>query len=370
MRFFVDQLGFDLVADYRYGAGERWVAVAPPDGSAVLALVAPKPGSEEWDLIGRSKQIVFVTEDVPTKYDEWRKQRVQFRHPPITPAWGGTFTTFEDIDGNSFVLVGFDEMSREIESQRQVIGEKLESERRAAQELEIAKEVQAGLFPRTLPAMKTLDYAGVCIQAREVGGDYYDFLALGEDRLGLVVGDIAGKGIAAALLMANLQATLRSQCATALDEPLHIFHIVNQLFCENTTDSKYATLFFAEYDGELQRLRYINCGHLSGLLLRQDGTLERLGSTCTVLGLFKEWAYSTEERPLCQGDVFAIYSDGITECFNEAGEEFGEHRLVESLRKHREEPSSVLLSAIVDDVRAFSYRQQSDDMTFVVAKCK
>jgi serine phosphatase RsbU (regulator of sigma subunit) len=111
----------------------------------------------------------------------------------------------------------------------------------------------------TLPVVKTLDYAGVCIQAREVGGDYYDFLALGEDRLGLVVGDIDGKGIAAALLMANLQATLRSQCATALDEPLRIFHIVNQLFCENTTDSKYATLFFAEYDGKLRRLRYINC---------------------------------------------------------------------------------------------------------------
>lgn len=112
MRFFLDQLGFSLVADYRYGASERWVAVAPADGSAVLALVTPKAGSEEYDLIGRSKQIVFVTEDVPAKFQEWSNRGVQFHHPLHTPEWGGTFTSFEDADGNSFVLVGFDEVGK------------------------------------------------------------------------------------------------------------------------------------------------------------------------------------------------------------------------------------------------------------------
>src|SRR6202011_4361677 len=144
---------------------------------------------------------------------------------------------------------------------------KQETEQRAAQELEIAKQVQARLFPQTLPAMKTLDYAGVCVQARQVGGDYYDFLDLGRDRLGLVIGDIAGKGIAAALLMANLQANLRSQCAIALDQPQRFLRSVNQLFYENTNDSAYATLFFAEYDDKTQHLRYANCGHLCALLL-------------------------------------------------------------------------------------------------------
>jgi serine phosphatase RsbU (regulator of sigma subunit) len=107
---------------------------------------------------------------------------------------------------------------------------------RAAYELEIAKQVQARLFPQTLPPLKTLEYAGVCIQARQVGGDYYDFLDLGRERLGLVISDIAGKGIAAALLMANLQANLRSQCAVAFDQPQRFLRSVNQLFYENMTD--------------------------------------------------------------------------------------------------------------------------------------
>jgi phosphoserine phosphatase RsbU/P len=118
LRFYLDQLGFSLVADYRYGSSERWVGVAPADGSAILALVTPQPDSEEYSLIGRSRQVVLVTEDVPAKFQEWCDRGIQFRHPPRTPDWGGTFTSFEDVDGNSFVLVGFDEVSREIEAQR------------------------------------------------------------------------------------------------------------------------------------------------------------------------------------------------------------------------------------------------------------
>src|SRR4029077_8841801 len=108
--------------------------------------------------------------------------------------WGGVFTHFRDPDGNSFALVGFDEVTRDIELQRRAKAEKLEGERRAAQELEIAKQVQARLFPQTLPPIGTLEYAGACIQARQVGGDYFDFLDLGEGRFGLVTGDVAGKG--------------------------------------------------------------------------------------------------------------------------------------------------------------------------------
>ena len=222
LRFYVDQLGFSLAADVRLPSdadrealsppGDRWVAVAPPDGTTLLALIIPKPGSDEGKLIGRFTHVVFVTEDVTAKFEEWRKRGVRFLHPPQTPPWGGMFTVFEDVDGNSFVLVGFNEVNREIEAARRAIEERLESERRAVQELEIAKRVQSRLFPQTLPPLRTLDYAGICLQARAVGGDYYDFLKLGRERLGLVVGDVSGKGIAAALLMANLQASLRSQC--------------------------------------------------------------------------------------------------------------------------------------------------------------
>lgn len=370
LRFYVDQLGFGVVVDESYESAGRWVAVAPPDGNTVLALVTPKRGSEEYKLIGRSKHAVLVTEDVNAKFDEWRKRGVRFHHPPQMTLWGGIFTRFDDLDGNSFVLVGRDDFVREIEAERRAAAEKLEAERRTAQELEIAKQVQARLFPQNLPQLESLEYAGVCIQAREVGGDYYDFLNLGRERIGLVIGDTSGKGIGAALLMANLQANLRSQSAIALDQPERFLRSVNQLFYENTTESAYATLFFAEYQDRTRTLRYANCGHYSPLLLRHDDTLERLNSTATVLGLFKEWDCSVEERQLCSGDVLALYTDGITESFNDAGEEFGEQRLIAALRKNGDQPSKVVVEAIVDEVRRFSPREQHDDITLIIAKCR
>jgi serine phosphatase RsbU (regulator of sigma subunit) len=280
------------------------------------------------------------------------------------------FTRFKDPDGNSFLLASFDELSRELEAQRRARAEQLESERRAAQEMEIARQVQARLFPQTQPTLRTLDYAGICLQARPVGGDYYDFLDLGHDRLGLVIGDVAGKGIAAALLMANLQANLRSQCAIAWDQPLRFLRSANQLFYENTIDSAYATLFFAEYADTARRLRYANCGHVSALLLRSNGTLERLDSTCTVLGLFKEWDCALAECQLFTGDTLALYTDGVTESFSAAGEEFGEERLRETLQSHSDLPAPALLEAIVHAVRSFSPHEQQDDITLIVAKSR
>ena len=145
---------------------------------------------------------------------------------------------------------------------------------------------------------------------------------------------------------------------------------MNQLFYENTTDSAYATLFFGEYDDTARRLRYANCGHYSPLLLRRDGTLERLDSTGTVLGMFQEWDCSVEERELFPGDTLALYTDGITESFNDAREEFGEQRLSEALGRNRERSAQGLMAAIVDEVRQFSPREQHDDITLIVAKCR
>jgi len=390
LQFYRDQLGFNLVADVRFPSGGRWVAVAPPDGTAILTLSAPKPDSREYKLIGRPTNVVFVTENVLAKFQEWRRRgvrfsstprlrRIQYERPKASteaasrepaPVWGAVFTRFQDVDGNSFALAGFDELTREVEAQRRAAAERLEAERRAAQELEIAKRVQARLFPQALPPLRTLDYAGVCIQAREVGGDYYDCLNLGGERVGLVIGDISGKGIAAALLMANLQANLRSQCAVALEQPQRFLCSVNQLFCENTADSSYATLFFGEYDDRSQRLRYASCGHLAALLLRRDNTLERLYSTATVLGLFPDWDCEIEERRLFPGDSLVLYTDGVTESFNSKGEEFGEPRLIDVLRRHRESAPRALLGSIVEEVRRFSPQEQHDDITLIVAKCR
>src|SRR6266581_1616143 len=270
LNFYVDQLGFQLIFDARVQPGRRWVTVTPPDGTANLTLVAPEPGSEQSKLIGRPAPVTFVTEDVIAKFREWSKRGVRFNFAPRlkrlkygvqvrtpqstdpsppgaehAPIWGGVFTRFRDLDGNSFSLVSFDEVTQAVEAQRRALADRLESDRRIAQELEIAKQVQARLFPQSQPPLKTLEYAGLCIQARKVGGDYYDFLDLGKERLGFVIGDISGKGIAAALLMANLQANLRSQCAIALDQPQRLLRSVNRLFYENTSDSAYASVFFA-----------------------------------------------------------------------------------------------------------------------------
>jgi phosphoserine phosphatase RsbU/P len=388
LRFYVDQLGFQVVSDVILQSGQRRIGIGPPDGTAALTLIAPEPDSPEYQYIGQNTHIVFVTEDVAAKYAEWRKRGVRFGHSPRlrrikyrqqatarladssgpAPIWGGVFTRFEDLDHNSFALVSIDEISRAIEAQRRADAEKQESERRTAHELEIAKEVQLRLFPQTLPSLQSLEYAGACIQARQVGGDYYDFLSLGSGRLGLVLGDISGKGIAAALLMANLQANLRTQYAVAWDEPERFLRSVNDLFYENTAENAYASLFFGRYDDRTRRLRYANCGHLSPLLLRADSSLERLDSTCTVLGLFKDWVCAMAECRLLPGDTLALYTDGVTEAFDAAGEEFGEARLIELLRRNNGYPAQRLLDLIVAEVRRFSPHEQHDDITLIVAK--
>ena len=370
LRFFVDKLGFRVAVDHKFDDGRRWIEVSPPDGNANLGLALVDPGTDMEKLVSREARIWFITEDVNRKYNEWSSRGVDFQFPPQAPAWGGVHTRFEDPDGNSFGLAGFDELTRGVESHRRALTEKLEAERRTAQEIEIAKQVQARLFPQIHPEAKTLEYAGVCLQARQVGGDYFDFLDLGQRRLGLVIGDVSGKGIAAALLMANLQANLRSQCAIALTHPELFLRSVNRLFYDNTVDSAFASLFFAEYDDESQRLRYANCGHLSGLVLRDDKTCQRLDSTGTLLGLFQDWDCSFSECELQPGDVLALYTDGITEAYNDKGQEFGEESLVERLRQSRTQSCQAALEAITNEVRSFGTGEQHDDITLILAKCR
>ena len=367
--FYVNRLGFSVVADVSLTYDGRWVAIAPPDGQAIIALVAPKPGTDKHRFIGRDTQIGFISEDINATYELWQRHGVRFHQPPQQTIFGITFARFQDIDGNGFELIGTDQFTREIEQERQLAAAKIESDRRTAQELEIARQVQARLFPQTLPPLKTLDYAGVCIQARHVGGDYYDFLALGNQRLGLVIGDIAGKGIAAALLMANLQANLRSQFALARDEPQLFLQSVNRLFFQNTTDSAYATVFFADYDDTARRLRYVNCGHLSAIVLRHNGKVDWLHSTGTVLGLFEEWHSPINECQLSPGDTLALYTDGVTESFDASGEEFGEQRLIGALRQSRAMPAKQTLTSVVEQIQSFSPSEQHDDITLIIAKC-
>jgi serine phosphatase RsbU (regulator of sigma subunit) len=291
----------------------------------------------------------------------------------MEPSWGSgraRYAVFEDVDGNSFSLMEIDEATRSLEAERRDQAARLEAARQAAHDLAIARQVQTRLFPQRQPAIRTLVYAGICHPARVVAGDYYDFLDLGSGRLGLVLADIAGKGIGAALLMANLQAALRSQSATAWEQPERFLRSVNQLLYENTDEGNYATLFFAVYDDDTRKLRYSNCGHPPALLVRGDHSLERLKATCTVVGLFEKWECTMAERELAPGDDILLYTDGVTEAVSDEGEEFGEERLLEAARQHGELSLPELVEAVTDQARRFSPDEQADDITLIVAKCR
>lgn len=381
-RFFVEKLNFEAIVDFPTAEGGRWVVVAPTAtgwltetagaGLSGIALVVPPEDSAEYQRIGQNTGFSFLTEDVRGLFGEWSRRGIRFPLPPMQPSWGSgqaRYAVFEDVDGNSFSVIEFDEATRSLEAERSAQAAKLEAERQAAHDMAVAKQVQTRLFPQQQPLIQSLAYAGICHPARTVGGDYYDFLDLGSGKLGLVVADIAGKGIGAALLMANLQAALRSQCATAWEQPERFLQSVNRLLYQNTSSGDYATLFFAGYDESTRKLRYSNCGHTPALLLRGDDGLERLGATCTVVGLFEKWDCAMEERELAPGDAVLLYTDGVTEAANGEGEEFGEERLLEAARRYRELSPPELLAAVAEQAREFSPDEQADDITLIVAKC-
>ena len=248
------------------------------------------------------------------------------------------------------------------------IAQNLENERRTAREMEIAKEVQSRLLPQMPPKLETLECSAQCIQARAVGGDYYDFLDLGSGQTGLVLADVSGKGVHAALLMANLQAQLRSQSSIAGLEIDKMLSEVNRTLWKSTAAQHFATLFFGGYQDSTRRLTYVNCGHNPPVWLHSDGTAERLPTTATVLGMFGEWECSIDRIELVPGDLLAIFSDGVTEATN-GNEEYGETRLIEVLRDQARKPAEHIVTAVLASVQKFSVGIQSDDLTLLVGRC-
>ena len=237
-----------------------------------------------------------------------------------------------------------------------------------SQELKAAEEVQARLLSRTRPQLSTLQFGAACAPARCIGGDFYDFLDLGRGHVTLALGDVSGKGIPAALMMAALQSALRSNYSAGVTDMWRLLRSINQLFFESTAPNDYATLFLAEYADDTRRLRFANCGHNPPLLVHDDGTVDRLEATATVLGLFNQWECACKEVSLQCGDSLLLFSDGIIEAINEQGEEFGEARLIEALQVHCCLPVPVLANAMMADVRTFTGGTQHDDMTLVVVR--
>ena len=245
---------------------------------------------------------------------------------------------------------------------------------RLESELAIAREVQEQLFPKDVPFTKTLELKGVCHPARMVSGDYYDFLSLSDHSLAFAIGDVAGKGISAALLMATIQSTMRTQLSSlngnagALRSTASMVATLNRQLYATTAPEKYATFYFAVYEEQTHSLTYTNAGHLAPMLLH-DGEVTTLDSTGTVVGAFPFARFQERVVPLGQGDMLVAYTDGIVEPENAYGEMFGEDRLKDMLVKYASADSSEIIAHVMEAVNEWTGSSElQDDMTMVVAR--
>lgn len=272
-------------------------------------------------------------------------------------------------DQLSELATSFNHMTERI---AQLIAEVKEKEKLEA-ELEIAREVQAQLFPKGVPKLKTLELAGVCNPARVVSGDYYDFVPLlNPDRTAIVIGDIAGKGISAALLMASIQSALHAQLGLSnsdgdMSTATLVARLNRQLY-ENTSPEKYATFYCAVYDDQSGQLAYTNAGHLPPILIR-SGKASRLEVNGMVVGILPDFAYGQNIIELQRGDLLAAFTDGITESENEQAEQFGDERLTQLLIDNAEKPLEEIVQIVTRTVREWAYDlDNQDDTTMLLAR--
>jgi sigma-B regulation protein RsbU (phosphoserine phosphatase) len=317
-------------------------------------------------------------------------------HVATTHIDRGNFSHRIPINSNdqlADLALSFNSMTASIEK----LIEEQKEKQRLENELVIAQEVQAQLFPRQISELESLEVHGFCRPARTVSGDYYDFLTASSHKMILAVGDISGKGISAALLMATIHSAVRAYSVESLPqfrEPLAVgavagsgrmmatfpegieispgalLGLLNHQLYESTPPEKYATLFLAIYDGRERALTYSNGGHLPPILIAQDGSIRRLEAGGTVVGLFDKMSYSEGVVEMHPGEIFIAYSDGVTEPENDFGE-FGEQRLIDLVRDNRTLPlaqiSQIVTSAVDDWI---GDKEQPDDVTLVLARAR
>lgn len=242
---------------------------------------------------------------------------------------------------------------------------------RINRELEIAREVQERLFPQRLPQIQGLDVAGYCRPALGVGGDYYDFLRLPDGCIGMAIGDVAGKGIAAALMMASLQASLRGQTIRPCASLCEMIQHINRLVYDASSENRYATFFYAQYEPQTRSLHYVNAGHNPPIVFRNgdENRVLRLETGGTVIGLLPEFIYEEDQVELRPGDVLVAYTDGISEAMNSRDEEWDEERLLAAVAECHRRSAADIIKCILDRVDAFTAgARQHDDMTLAVMR--
>jgi phosphoserine phosphatase RsbU/P len=270
----------------------------------------------------------------------------------------------------NFIGFGVEELQRKLKERNQLLERTVEKGTIALQqqeeELKRAREIQQMLLPSTLPQPAGVQIAGAWQPAREVGGDYFDVIQLDRDRVGICIGDVAGKGITAALLMANLQASFRA-FATTEASPQMVCAKLNKFLCANIASGKFVTFFYLVLDAHSRRLTFENAGHSPGHLLRSDGTTETLQGGGAVLGALPNWTYQNYTAELQSGDVLLLSTDGITEAENARVEEFGDDRLLQAARGC-DGSALEIQRLIMQQVTAFCGGNFRDDATLLVVR--
>ncbi len=397
----LDFFGYVPVTDWRTGASKNALLVVTTRPSLLYARLAASFGADADKFIGALIAIAIalamvellaliigirltrtMTRSVAALYDATQHvNRGDFQHR----------ITIKSQDQLAALETSFNSMTESIEKLLQEQKEK----QRIEHELAIAQEVQEQLFPQAAQGLPAIEVHGICRPARTVSGDYYDFLPLGDGKLALAVGDISGKGISAALLMATIHSavrayTLERQPAMAavpgsvgamrssaplssgngVLSPASLMAMLNRQLYGSTPAEKYATLFLCIYEGRTRQLTYCNAGHLPPIVFGQDGSMRRLECGGTVTGLFGDVTYDEATVELRPGEMLLAYSDGVTEPENEFGE-FGEERLIQLVRENLDAPlariSDEVLSAVSDWIGG---NEQPDDVTLVLARAR
>jgi sigma-B regulation protein RsbU (phosphoserine phosphatase) len=296
-------------------------------------------------------------------------------HDPTLPivvmtGWGSVDTAVEAmrLGAKSFVQKPWEDVTL-LEILQREIDESQATKRRDAKqqrEFEDARLIQRGLLPAAMPQTAGVRLASSWQPANGVGGDCFDAITFGGGGVGLTIADVAGKGVPAALLMSNLQAAVRAfaQEGTA---PGAVCTSVNRLLCRNMASGRFVTFCYVRIDVAAQKLTYANAGHNPPLLVRSSGRVDALSPTGTVLGVFADSSYEQGDFPIGPGDRLVLYTDGITEGRDAAGEEFAEDRLSESALRHRASNADDMLAAMLRDVEAFNAGVYEDDATLIVA---
>jgi phosphoserine phosphatase RsbU/P len=302
--------------------------------TVLVYWVAAEPGRQFWQYLSSS----------------WRFPSL------VTVIFGIVFFLYENT------RQGLEKRNLELQQAVQISSAERELQDK---ELERARDIQQALLPQIVPQIPGFEVAGLWEPARVVGGDYFDVVKLSDTRLAICIADVVGKSVSAALLMANVQATVRAFASDSAS-PAWLCTRVNGVLSNNIARDKFVTFFYGVLDSERGTFTYTNAGHLAPIVVHATGSAERLNLGGAVLGVFPEWTYEEGSVQLSAGDRLLLFTDGITEAATPDGEEFGEERLIAAVRNHGTRTPSQLNAHLLDQAKCFCNSQMADDATLIV----